>query len=368
MRIVTSRADLVEALGLVSRAVSTRSSIQVLTGVLVEADDSGVTLTATDMEISVKAPLRGMVETNGAAVLPARILEDIAKTLSPREVVLERKAGEQQVEVRCGEAVFSLRILPAEDFPRLPLFPVEDGFTVEKAGFLATIDRVATSASRDETRPVLMGVLVQVGKNVVRMVATDSYRLSVKETPAEASVKDKMQAIVPARCLTELSRITAGVAADSIVVVPTHNQILFQTGEVLIISRLIDGQFPNHKQLIPENFESEAIVDRAEFMESLKRVSLLAPKSSPVRLQFAEGTLTISAQSQDVGAARESLPAKFEGESLEIGFNPGFLLAGAAGVQDEDLHMRFISPLRPGLLRGQADDFLYLIMPIRLGD
>lgn len=368
MRIVTTKADLVEALGIVGRAVSTRSSIQVLTGVLVEAEDTGITMTATDMEISVRAPLRGVVEAGGAAVLPARILAEIAKTLSPREVVIERKAGEQQVELSCGEALFSLRILPAEDFPRLPLFPVEEGFTVEKASFLATVDRVAASASRDETRPVLMGVLVQVAKNVVRMVATDSYRLSVKETPVEASVKDKMQAIVPARCLMELSRVTAGVAADSITVVPTHNQILFQTGEVLIISRLIDGQFPNHKQLIPENFESEAIADREEFMESLKRVSLLAPKSAPVRLQFDGGTLTISAQSQDVGTARESMPVQYQGEPLEIGFNPDFLLAGAAGVQDEDLHMRFISPLRPGLLRGQSDDFLYLIMPIRLGD
>lgn len=368
MRVVTSKADLVEALGIVGRAVSTRSSIPVLTGVLVEAEDAGITLTATDMEISVRAPLRGVVEAGGAAVLPARILAEIAKTLSPREVVIERKAGEQQVEVSCGEALFSLRILPAEDFPRLPLFPVEEGFMVEKGSFLTTVDRVAASASRDETRPVLMGVLVQVAKNVVRMVATDSYRLSVKETPVEASVKDKMQAIVPARCLTELSRISSGVAADNITVVPTHNQILFQVGEVLIISRLIDGQFPNYKQLIPENFESEAVADREEFMESLKRVSLLAPKSAPVRLQFTAGTLTISAQSQEVGAARESMPVRFDGEPLEIGFNPEFLLAGAGGVQDDDLRMRFISPLRPGLLQGGVDDFLYLIMPIRLGE
>lgn len=368
MRIITSKADLVDALGIVSRAVSTRSSIQVLTGVLVEADDGGVSLTATDMEISVKAPLRAVVETHGAAVLPARILADIAKTLPPREVVLERRAGEQQLELQCGEALFSLRILSAEDFPRLPLFPVEEGFTVEKGAFLSTIDRVATSASRDETRPVLMGVLVQVAKNVVRMVATDSYRLSVKETPADASVKEKMQAIVPSRALTELSRIAAGLAADKVTIVPTHNQILFQCGEVLVISRLIDGQFPNYKQLVPETFESEAVADREEFMEGLRRVGLLAQKSAPVRLHFADGTLTISAQSQDVGTARESLPVRYDGESLEIGFNPDFLLAGAAGVTDDDLRMRFISPLRPGLLSGQGDDFLYLIMPIRLGD
>ncbi len=368
MKVITSKADLVDTLGIVSRAVSTRSSIPVLAGVLLDAGGDGIWISATDMDISVRAPLRGVVEVGGAAVLPARILGDIARSLAGGEVVLEKASVSAQMELRSGDSEFALRVFPAEDFPAFPVFPLEEGFTVEKAGFLTTIDRVAGSASKDETRPVLTGVLLHMTKNSVRMVATDSYRLSVKETPVEASVRDKLQVIVPGRCLTELSRIGSAVAADKVSVVPTENQILFQVGDVLLMSRLIDGQFPNYRQLIPESFESRATVRRDELMEALGRVRLLAQKSSPVRLLFAEGTLTISAQSQDVGTAKESMPIEYEGELLEIGFNPEFLLAGAGAVLDEDVDMRFISPLRPGLLRGKEDDFLYLIMPIRLTD
>lgn len=368
MKVITSKVDLVEALGIVGRAVATRSSIQVLGGVLLDASADGVTLSATDMEISVRVPLRARVERAGTTVLPARILMEIARSLAGGDVVLEKQPAAAHIDLRNGDSEFDLRVLPAEDFPAFPVFPLEEGFTVEKAAFLATIDRVAGSASRDETRPVLTGVLLHVANNVVRMVATDSYRLSVKETPVEASVREKLQVIAPGRCLTELSRIGGAVASDIITVVLTENQILFQVGEAQLMSRLIDGQFPNYRQLIPDSFESRAVVNRDEFIEALSRVRLLAQKSAPVRLVFADGTLTLSAQSQDVGAARESLPVKYEGEPLEIGFNPEFLLAGATAVAEEEVDMRFISPLRPGLLRGKDEDFLYLIMPIRLSD
>lgn len=368
MKVITSKTDLVDALGIVNRAVSSRSSIQVLAGVLLEASPDGITLTATDMEISIRTPLQGKVETAGSAVLPARILTDIARSLAGGEVVLDKLPTAAQMELRSGESEFVLRVLPGEDFPALPVFPVEEGFTVEKQGFLTTVDRVATSASKDETRPVLTGVLMHVAKKSVKMVATDSYRLSVKETPIEATVKDALQVIVPGRCLLELSRIGASLAAEVITVVPTENQILFEVGDVLLISRLIDGQFPDYRQLIPESFESRAVAQKDELVEALNRVRLLAQKSAPVKLLFGEGNLTMSAQSQDVGAAKESLLVQYEGESLEIGFNPEFLLAGAMSVPDEEVDMRFISPLRPGLLRGKDEDFLYLIMPIRLND
>ena len=303
MKVITSKTDLVDALSIVNRAVSSRSSIQVLAGVLLDASSEGMTLTATDMEISIRTPLRGSVEVAGSGVLPARILTDIARSLAGGEVVLEKQVAGAQLELRSGESEFALRVLPAEDFPALPVFPLEEGFTVEKNGFLATVDKVAASASKDETRPVLTGVLMHVAKNSVRMVATDSYRLSVKETPIEASVKEKLQVIVPGRCLLELSRIGAALTAEVVTVVSTENQILFEVGNVLLISRLIDGQFPNYRQLIPESFESRALVQRDELAEALSRVRLLAQKSAPVKLVFENGTLTISAQSQDVGAA-----------------------------------------------------------------
>jgi len=367
MKLVTTKQALVECLGIVSKAVSSRSSIQVLSGVLVDARDDGTVITATDMEMSIRAPLPGTVEQTGSLVLPARLATDIARSLPAGQVVVEQRPGEAHVEIRAGESLFNLHSLPAADFPQLPQFS-GDRFTVSRAAFIETVDRVAPSASRDETRPVLGGVLVHFAKDSVRMVATDSYRLSVKETPLESSVAGSPQVITPARTLLELSHIAAAADDETIEILPTENQILFDVGGVTLTSRLIDGQFPAYKQLIPETFDYEIPIDRDEFLEAIRRVSLLAQKSTPLRLRFFENTLTVSAESQDVGKAHEAMPIQFSGEDLQIGFNPDFLEAGVAAVKESPVYLRLISPLRPGLLKGAADDFLYLVMPIRLND
>ncbi len=367
MKFVTSKQALVECLGIVSKAVSSRSSIQVLSGVLIDARDDGITLSATDMEISIKAPVEGRVDEPGSLVVPARIATDIARSLPAGEVVVEQRPGETQLEIRAGESLFDLHSLPATDFPQLPSFSGERS-QVGRAAFVETVDRVAPSASRDETRPVLMGVLIHLGKNSVRMVATDSYRLSVKESPVESSVSGTIEAIVPARTLMELSRIAAAVSEDTITILPTENQMLFEVGGISLVSRLIDGQFPNYRQLIPETFDYEVAVDHDELLEAVRRVGLLAQKNAPLRLQFASNTLTISAESQDVGKAHEAIPIQYSGDDLEIGFNPEFLEAGVASVKESPVYLRFISPLRPGLVKGAGDDFLYLVMPIRLND
>ncbi|MBN1632204.1 MAG: DNA polymerase III subunit beta [Thermoleophilia bacterium] len=367
MKLVTTKQALVECLGIANKAVSSRSSIQVLSGVLLDARDEGTMVSATDMEISIKAPLAGTVEEAGSLVLPARLATDIARSLPAGQVVIEQRLGETQVEIRAGESLFNLHSLPAVDFPQLPQFSGER-FTVSRVAFMETVDRVAPSASRDETRPVLGGVLVHFAKNQVRMVATDSYRLTVKETPLDSSVSGTPQVITPARTLLELSHIAATVDDETISILPTENQILFEVGGVTLISRLIDGQFPNYKQLIPETFDYEVAIDREEFLEAIRRISLLAQKSTPLRLQFLENTLTVSAESQDIGKAHEAIPIQFSGEELQIGFNPDFLEAGVAAVKESPVYLRLISPLRPGLIKGAADDFLYLVMPIRLND
>jgi DNA polymerase-3 subunit beta len=367
MRLVTTKQALVECLGIVGKAVSSRSSIQVLAGVLVSADDDGIVFSATDMEISIRAPLAGTVERRGSLVMPARIAVDIARSLPTGDVTLEQLPGETQVEIRAGESLFDLHSLPAADFPQLPSFS-GDEFTVGKGAFVETVDRVAPSASRDETRPVLTGVLINFSKNSIRMVATDSYRLTVKETSLESSVPAATQVIVPARTLTELSRIAAATADDKIVILPTENQILFKVADISLVSRLIDGQFPNYRQLIPETFDYEVSVDREELLEAVGRVGLLAQKNAPLRMRFEDNNLTVSAESHDVGRAHESMPVQYSGELLEIGFNPEFLEAGVASVKESPVYLRFISPLRPGLIKGAGDDFLYLVMPIRLND
>jgi DNA polymerase-3 subunit beta len=226
---------------------------------------------------------------------------------------------------------------------------------------------VAGSASRDETRPVLTGILVSAADRELRMVATDSYRLSVKETTLETPLSAGFEVNVPARALQELARLVgAGGDEEELVVSVRANQVLFTLGKVVLSSRLIDGQFPNYRQLLPETFEHELRLAGGEFTEVVRRISLLAPKNAPLRLAFAEGELTVSAQTPDVGEARESLPLAFTGEPLEIGFNADFLRDGVESVEGDQAVLKLISSLRPGLITGEGDDFWYLIMPIRL--
>jgi DNA polymerase-3 subunit beta len=367
MRLTADKQALVDCLGIVNKAVSSRSSIQVLSGVLIDATDQGIVLSATDMEISIRAPLAGRVDRVGSSVVPARIASDIARSLPVGEVILEQTPGETHVEIRAAGSVFLLHSLPAADFPQLPACS-GDRFTVNKAAFIETVDRVAPSASRDETRPVLTGVLIHFAKAAVRMVATDSYRLSVQETSLDSSVRTPVELITPARTLLELSRIASGAREDKITILPTENQILFEVGGISLVSRLIDGQFPNYRQLIPETFDHEVAVDHDELLEAVRRVGLLAQKNTPLRMRFSDNTLSISAESQDVGKAQETMPVQYSGEDLEIGFNPEFLEAGVAAVKEPLVYLRFISPLRPGLVKGAGDDFQYLVMPIRLND
>jgi len=212
-------------------------------------------------------------------------------------------------------------------------------------------------------RLVLTGVLVRFGDGKLVMAATDSYRLAVKETAIEGSVPD-LEAIVPARALTELARIAGGVGAVELGV--HENHVLFRAGDVLLTTRRIDGQFPDYRQLIPEQFEHEVRLARAELLDVVRRIAVMAQRNLPLRLRFAEGELTISVQAQDLGEARETMPAPYTGEAMEIGFNAEFLRDGIESVEADEIALRLISPLRPGLIRSEEDDFQYLIMPIRL--
>jgi DNA polymerase III subunit beta len=363
LKAVCSRNELTRALGIVARGVSTRTTVQILAGILLEASRGKVNLAATDMELSLRTSLEANVEADGSVVVPGRLLLELARLLPDADVSLEHKLEEAVVELRCGSATYRLHTYNAEDFPRLPDAEAVERHEVDRETLLETVARVSRSASRDESRPVLTGVLVQFQPGKLVMAATDSYRLSVKETPLEGSVPE-LEAIVPARALTELARIAQG--GERIELGVHENQVVFGTGNAWLTTRRIDGQFPNFEQLIPEAFDYEVSLPRDELLDVVRRVSVMAQRNSPLRLRFADGELTVSAQTQDVGEARESLPAPFTGEPLEIGFNAEFLRDGVESVVGEQARLKLISPLRPGLIQGESDDFQYLIMPIRL--
>ncbi|MBA3366477.1 MAG: DNA polymerase III subunit beta [Actinobacteria bacterium] len=363
VNISCSRDELAQRLGLVSRAVSTRTAVQILSGVLLRAESGRVTLAATDMEVSLRAQLEARAEGDGAVVVPGKLLVELTRLLPDDEVRIESGAEESVVRISCGSASYQLNSYNPEDFPRLPSVEGTQTFGVDGHALLETAARVGRAASRDESRPVLTGVLMRFEGDKLIMAATDSYRLSVQETVLGGSTPD-LEAIVPARSLTELARIAQG--ADTVEIGIHENQVLFAANDIWLTTRRIDGQFPNYKQLLPETFEHELTLPRGELLEVVRRTAVLAQRNSPLRLRFAEGELTVSAQTHDVGEARESLPVSFTGEPLEIGFNAEFLRDGIESLDDDELRLRLISPLRPGLIQSAAGNFSYLIMPIRL--
>jgi DNA polymerase III subunit beta len=363
----TSCAQLVAQLGIVSRVASTRSAVQALSGVQLSAGADGGELRATDMEVGLRVPLAADVQREGTVVLPARLMVEVARALPAEHASFELRAAEQDVEIVSGSATFHVRTLRAEDFPPLPEPGGDNVVEVPAAAFVETINRVARSASRDETRPILTGILVSASGEELRMVATDSYRLSVKETRLERPLEGGFEANVPARALQELARIAQSADADTLTVSVRSNQIVFEVAGDVLSSRLIDGQFPNYRQLLPDAYEHELSLSSSEVTDVVRRVSLMAQKNAPLRLRFAEGELTVSAQTPDVGEARETLPVPFAGEPFEIGFNPEFLRDGLESAEGTDLVLKLISPLRPGLIESaDGSGFLYLIMPIRL--
>ena len=366
MRIACRKDELAEKLQLVGRGVSTRTTVQILAGIMLRAAGGRLHLSATDMEISLRVSFEAQVEDEGAVVVPGRLLVDIVRLLPAGDVTLEHGPEEGVARLTCGSASYTLNTYGPEDFPRLPEVDPETSFTVDRKAFLDTIARVGRSASRDESRPVLTGVLVRFEGGKVVMAATDSYRLSVKETELAQGPPQELEAIVPARALAELARIGQATESETIEVGVQENQVVFGIDGVWLTARRIDGQFPNYRQLLPEQFEAEVHLPREELLDVVRRTGLLAQRKSPLRLRFEDGELTVSAQTQDVGEARESLPVSYGGEALEIGFNAEFLRDGLESVTDETVRLKLISPLRPGLLHGESDDFLYLIMPIRL--
>jgi DNA polymerase-3 subunit beta len=374
MRLRCDRNALVDKLAILARGVSSRSALPVLSGVLLQAADGRLDLFSTDMELSIKASLATAVDEAGDTVVPARLFSDVVRNLPSDEVLIETEAvgdgASGSVLVSAGNAKFHLNAWAASDFPQVSAFDMSECFQVPREPFVATLAKVGRAASRDETRPILTGVLVSMGEGSLKMVATDSYRLGVRQAHLEGGPGAEVQAIVPVKALSEVARLATGAEREAIDVVIGENQALFGFGDVVVATRLIDGQFPNYKQLLPEAYEHEVVLDKEELLGVARRVGLLAQKNAPLRLRFGEGTLTVRAITQDVGQAEESLAVDYDGDEFEIGFNHVYLIDGIEAVDGDKVSLKLITPLRPGLVSGvegeAAADFLYLIMPIRL--
>ena len=315
------------------------------------------------MELSLRTSVTADVEEDGTVVVPGRLLVELARLLPESPVTIAEQPEQNALSIVSGSAQYELRTYSAEDFPRIPESQSALLHRLEAGPLLETIERVSRASSRDESRPVLTGIYALLGDGKLVMAATDSYRLAVKETALGGEVPD-FEAIIPARALEEVRRIAAG--ADVVELGVLENQVVFGVGGTWLTTRRIDGQFPKYKELLPTSFEHEVAIARDELLDVVRRTAVMAQRNAPLRLRFAEGELTVSAQAQELGEARETLPVAFAGEPLEIGFNAEFLRDGVESVTGDELVLKLINPLRPGLIQGTGDDFWYLIMPIRL--
>lgn len=361
MKFRCDRDDLSEALQIVQRGVSSRPGIPALTGVLLEsADDGTLTLTTTDLEVSARLSIAVQVQEAGTALVPARLLGDTVKSLS--EAPVDFETDQSQAHIRCAAYEGALRLLPVDDFPGLQE-PSGTAISVEPAAFAEAVAQVSRAASKDEARPVLTGVLLEISREGVVLVATDSYRLAVRDLVATADGEAK--AIVPERALTEAGRAAvdqkAGVEASV-----NASQIAFRVGSLTLTSRLIEGEFPNYRQLLPETVESRLTISRQQLLEAVRRVGLLARDTTPVRLEFNALGVKLSSSSPDLGQAVETVEARYEGEDLVAAFNPQYLVDGLTAATGESVRIDVRDGLKPGVIRGETDELTYLVMPVRL--
>ena len=353
MKLTVSRETFLAKLGIAVRGASTRSPIQTLAGVLLRVEDGRAELEATDMELGVRVGARDRPSRRPATrSSPAACCSTSCARCRPISSRSSTAARSRTSRWSPGPAKFHLRTLPPEDFPKLPEAPGRgrhDGARAAPSWTRSPAWRGRPRATRRaRTSPACSS---PPAASELRMVATDSYRLAVKETQLEDALEGSLEANVPARTLQELGRIAGGGAGETIGVAALENQVVFTVDDVVLSSRLVEGRFPNYQQLLPESYEHELRVSRDELLEVVRRVGLLAQKNAPLRLRFSEGALDVSAQTPDVGEASESLPVPFAGEPLEIGFNPEFFREGLESAESEELILKLISPLRPGLIQ-----------------
>lgn len=369
MKVTSDRIEFLAALGVVARAVSTRTSVQTLTGVRLLAENGRLALAATDMELSLRCSVAASVSEEGGVVVPGRLLLDIARRLPDGEVVLWQEPDKGFLVLSCGSVAYELDTLSLEDFPQLPAIDEHRALELPVQPFIDGVTHASRATSRDEARPVLTGILVRFEGGDLITVGTDAYRMSFQRSQLSLQVGDEpLEAIIPSRALAELTRLAPSTTADHFTFYVGANQVVFGADDTWLTARRIDGQFPNYTQFSPDSlrFEAEAKIPRDELVSVISRVAVVALRNTPIRLRFERGRLVVSARTQDVGGAQGTLPIDYTGEEIELGFNPEFLRHGLESVAESDVRLRLISPLRPVVLSGAGEDAWYLIMPIRL--
>ena len=352
MKFSINRTELANALSIVLKGVSTRSTLPVLSGILIEAAGDKIILQATDLELSIQYSVAALVEEEGRTVVPGKLFSEIVKNLPDAAVHVE--ATDDQAFVTCDTSSFSIRALNAEDFPGFPRVDVHQKIEIPFHQFSTMVKRVSRVVSKDESRAILTGVLITLEAGVLRMVATDSSA-------------DEFHAVISGSFLSEIASLPKTESPVSLAL--ADNQIVVTCEDTVFINRRIEGNFPNYKQLLPDGYATRATIEVDKLVASVRRASLLGSTSSPVRfdLNNASQTVQISAASQDVGSAQEIISCAIEGEDVEIAFNYAYVLDGLGSIATDEVYLEVQSALKPGIFRAlEPENFLYLVMPVRI--
>jgi DNA polymerase-3 subunit beta len=359
----SERDTLLDALGTAARAAATRGgALPALSGVRMEVVGNTLRLAGSDLDLTVQVETSVAGHDDGVCVVPARLATDIVRAVEPGAVLFSAEGSEASISA--GRSQFTVRLLPAEEFLRLPTAEAE-AVTLDAVEFSSALTQVVRAASRDDARPILTGVLLAAEEGGLRLVATDSYRLAMRDLPGTSLLGEGKKVLVPARALGELTRVLSG--APTVTLRLGADQANFEVGNVRLTTRLIEGEFPNYRALIPADYPNRLLVAKEALIDAVRRVKLLAREAAPVRLALRPDGLQLTAITQDVGQAREDLDAKYEGAEMTVAFNPEFLLEGAEATPGEEIVLETLDALKPATLRPtEGTDFLYLLMPVRV--
>ena len=364
MKFRCERDQLVDALTAAGRAVANRGgALPVLAGVRAELTGNRLKLTGSDLELTIAKELEVAGDVDGVAVLPSKIATDLVRSLGDPRVEISVEGDE--AHITAGRFSSSLRLLPADEFPRLAL-PSEDAVTLEAGAFAEALHQVVPAASADDARPILTGVLMAAEEGGLRLVATDSYRLAVRDLPGTSVLAEGQSVLVPSRALKELERLLG--AEGEVTLRLGDREATFEVGTVRLTTRLIEGEFPNYRGLIPASHPNRLTVGREALVEAVRRVKLMAREpNTPVRLAMSADCLELIAITQDVGQAHEQLDATYAGEDLVVAFNPDYLLSGVDVTPGDEITLDTVDAQKPAVIRSAgAQEFLYLLMPVRV--
>jgi len=365
VKVICAKKELHEGVQTVGRAVSPRTSLPILGHLLIKTEDNGLRLAATDLEIGMECVVEARVQEPGALTVPARVIAEVLGALPDTDVQLSVDES-STVNLKCGTSDFSILGLPAEEFPPLPEVRQEVSFKIDQDVLREGVAKTSFAISADESRAILTGILLQVADKSLKMVATDTHRLCVFDCPL-AECEGSVNAIVPGRAMLELTRIVpeGGGTVDAAI---AANQVLFRVGETVLISRLIEGQFPNFVKVIPTEYTKKLIIPTEQFAQSVKRAEIVARENAHKTIfQTRDGTLVLTAESTGLGRVHEEVEVIKEGEDVKMAFNARYLLDVLSVVDAEAIEVELTSQVSPALIKPQGqDNYIYVLMPMHL--